>query len=55
MHRLNRRKPVVEEIIIAMPEATGPQMREALANCRAARIPCKTVPSIDEFLSGKIV
>ena len=52
---LNRRKPVVGEIIIAMPSATGAQMREALANCRAARIPCKTVPGIDELLSGKFL
>jgi FlaA1/EpsC-like NDP-sugar epimerase len=52
---LNRRKPTIEEIIIAMPSATGPQMREALANCRAARIPCKTIPGIDELLSGKIL
>jgi FlaA1/EpsC-like NDP-sugar epimerase len=52
---LNRRKPKVEEIVIAMPSATGPQMREAMANCRAARIPCKTIPGIDELLSGKIL
>jgi len=52
---LNRRTPVVDEIIIAMPSATGPQMREALANCRAARIPCKTVPGIEELLSGKVL
>ena len=53
--RLNHRKPVVGEIIIAMPSATGAQMREALANCRAARIPCKTIPGIDELLSGKFL
>jgi FlaA1/EpsC-like NDP-sugar epimerase len=55
VQRLNRRRPVVEEIIIAMHSATGQQMREVLANCRAARIPCKTVPGIDELLSGKFV
>ena len=38
-----------------MPSATGPQMRETLANCRAAGIPCKTVPGIDELLSGRIL
>jgi len=53
--RLNRRKATVGEIIIAMPSATGPQMREALANCRASRIPCKTVPGIDELLSGRVL
>jgi FlaA1/EpsC-like NDP-sugar epimerase len=55
LRKLNRRKPAVEEIIVAMPSATGPQMREVVANCRAARIPCKTVPSIDELLSGKVL
>ena len=52
---LNRRKPAVEEIIIAMRSATGRQMRETLANCRAARLPCKTVPGIDELLSGRFL
>ncbi|HEY7335237.1 MAG TPA: nucleoside-diphosphate sugar epimerase/dehydratase [Bryobacteraceae bacterium] len=52
---LNRRKPAIGEIIIAMPTATGSQMREALANCRAARIPCKTIPGIDELLGGKFL
>ena len=55
VQHLNRRKPAVGEIIIAMSSATGAQMREALANCRAARIPCKTVPGIDELLSGKVL
>jgi len=55
VQRLNRRRPAVEEIIIAMRSATGQQMRETLANCRAAKIPCKTVPGIDELLSGKIL
>jgi FlaA1/EpsC-like NDP-sugar epimerase len=55
VQHLNRHKPAVGEIIIAMPSATGPQMREALANCRAARVPCKTVPGIDELLSGRVL
>jgi FlaA1/EpsC-like NDP-sugar epimerase len=55
VHELNRRKPVVEEIIIAMRSATGRQMRETLANCRAARIPCKTLPGIDELLSSNLL
>jgi FlaA1/EpsC-like NDP-sugar epimerase len=53
--QMNRRRQAVGEIIIAMPSATGPQMREALANCRAAGIPCKTVPGIDELLSGRVL
>jgi FlaA1/EpsC-like NDP-sugar epimerase len=55
VQRLNRRRPAVAEIIVAMPSATGPQMRETLANCHAARIPCKTLPGIDELLSGKFL
>ena len=54
LHRLNRRWPV-NEIIIAMPSASGRQMREALANCRAARIPCRAIPGIEELLSGKVL
>jgi FlaA1/EpsC-like NDP-sugar epimerase len=55
VQQLNRRRPGVAEIIVAMPSATGPQMRETLANCHAARIPCKTLPGIDELLSGKFL
>ena len=53
--RLNRRRPEVEEIIIAMPSADAPQMREVLANCRAAKIPCKTIPGLAELLNGKVL
>lgn len=45
----------VEEILIAMPAATGHQMQEALANCRAAGVPCKTIPGVSELLSGKVL
>lgn len=55
VRQLNRRKPAVGTIVIAVPSATGAQMREALANCRAARVPCKTVPRIDELLSGRVL
>ena len=55
VQRLNRRKPLAEEIIIAMRSVSGRQMREVLVNCRAARIPCKTVPGIDELLSGAVL
>lgn len=53
VRRLNRRNPAVAEIIIAMPGATGRQIREALANCRTTRLPCKTVPGVESLLSGK--
>jgi FlaA1/EpsC-like NDP-sugar epimerase len=43
----------IEEILIAMPSVTGLQMREAVANCRAAGVVCKTLPGISELLTGK--
>jgi len=43
----------VEEILIAMPSASGLEMREAVANCRAAGVPCRTLPSVEELLDGK--
>ena len=55
IERLNRRRPEVEEIILAMPSASGPDMREALAICRASKLPCKTIPGVNELLSGKVL
>jgi len=49
------RVPQIEEVVIAMPGATGRQMREAVANCRAAGLTCKTIPSTGELLSGKVL
>lgn len=45
----------VEEIIIAMPSATGRQMREALANCRITGVHCKTIPGFGELLKDKVL
>lgn len=49
--RFRRRGLVVDELIIAMPAATGRQMREAAANCRAAEVPCKTIPGTRDLLT----
>ena len=53
VQRLNRRRPAWRRSLSPCRSASGQQMRESLANCRAARIPCKTVPGIDELLSGR--
>lgn len=53
--RARRRGRPLSEIIIAMPSATGQQMREAIANCRAAEIACRTIPGTAEVLSGKFL
>lgn len=46
---------IIDEIVIAMPSASGTQMGEALANCRAAGIPCKTIPGVGELLRSKVL
>jgi FlaA1/EpsC-like NDP-sugar epimerase len=53
--RLRLRKAHIDEVVIAMPSANGRQMRDAIANCRAAGVPCKTIPGIGELLEGHIL
>ena len=52
--RLRHRGINVDEVIIALPSATGRQMQEATANCRAAGLACKTIPCVGELLRGKV-
>ena len=54
VERYRRHSPSVDEIVIAMPSASGKSMSEALANCRATGVPCKTIPGLGELLSGKV-
>jgi FlaA1/EpsC-like NDP-sugar epimerase len=51
--RFQRRGVRVREALIAMPSASGRQMREAIANCRAAGLLCKTLPGIGDLLEGR--
>jgi len=53
--RLSRQGSPLDEIIIAMPSASGTSMNEALSNCRSSGVPCKTIPSVGELLSGKVL
>jgi FlaA1/EpsC-like NDP-sugar epimerase len=53
--RLNRRNTTVEEIVIAIPSATGKQRRQAVSNCQAARIPFKTIPGLGDLLCRKVL
>jgi FlaA1/EpsC-like NDP-sugar epimerase len=54
--RYKRTGPKVDELIIAMPSVATHElpMREVLANCRTVGVPCKTVPTLGELLSGKV-
>jgi FlaA1/EpsC-like NDP-sugar epimerase len=53
--RYARRNQPISEIVLAIPSATGNEMRSAVANCRAAGIQVRTLPSIAELLEGKVV
>ncbi|MBW2066468.1 MAG: polysaccharide biosynthesis protein [Deltaproteobacteria bacterium] len=43
-----------EEVLIAIPSATGKQMREIVSNCEELGIPFKTVPGMGELIDGKV-
>lgn len=52
---LRKRRIEINEIVIAMPSASGRAIQEALANCRGAGVECKTIPGVGELLSGKVL
>jgi len=43
-----------EEVLIAIPSATGKQMREIVANCEEMDLPFKTLPGMGELIDGKV-
>jgi FlaA1/EpsC-like NDP-sugar epimerase len=51
--KLRRRGVVVDEVLISMPSATGRQIREAMASCRAAGLPCRILPGLGGLVQGK--
>ncbi len=44
----------IEEIAIAMPSATRPQLRRVIQVCEGAKVRFRTVPSITDIASGKL-
>jgi FlaA1/EpsC-like NDP-sugar epimerase len=44
----------VDEVIIAMPSAPGAVRQEIVSACRDAGVPCKTLPSLPELISGEV-
>ena len=46
-------KRQVEQILIAIPSATGVQMRSVLQRCHEVGVPCRTVPSLLEVVEGR--
>jgi FlaA1/EpsC-like NDP-sugar epimerase len=55
VERYRRRGSEIDEIVIAMPSASGRSMNEALSNCRSAGVLCKTIPGVGELLSGRVL
>ena len=47
-------KEGVEEIIIAIPSATGKQMREIVAQCETCGVSFKTLPGMGELIDGRV-
>ncbi len=44
----------IDEILIAVPSATGAQMRRFVQICQSTGLPFKTVPSLRDLLSGSV-
>ncbi len=44
----------VQEILIAIPSAAGPRMREIVSRCKESGMPFKTVPGMGELIDGKV-
>ena len=44
----------VQEILVAMPSATGPQIRRVVELCEKIHIPHKTLPAMGELMDGQV-
>ena len=44
----------VKELLIAIPSATGDQMRRIVRICKETEIPYKTLPNMSELIDGKV-
>jgi FlaA1/EpsC-like NDP-sugar epimerase len=49
-----RRGINIQEIVVAMPSATGRQIRDAVARGRAGGVNCRIVPGLGELISGSL-
>ena len=51
-HLLRDNKP--DEVLIAIPSARAPSRRAIVESCRAERVPVKTLPGLNELISGDL-
>lgn len=48
------REREVDEVMIAMPSAPGASIQEIVRTCRAAEVPCTTLPGLPELITGDV-
>lgn len=48
------RRLAVDEVIIAVPSASGEALRRMLESCAAAGVPCKVLPSVLTLVDGSV-
>ncbi len=44
----------IDEVVIAMPSATGSQMRRVVDLCKLAEVRFRTIPGIDHLIDGRV-
>jgi FlaA1/EpsC-like NDP-sugar epimerase len=44
----------VEEVVIAIPTASGSEMRRIVDRCKSSGVRFKTVPSVDQIIDGRV-
>lgn len=44
----------IDEVLIAIPSATGPQMRRISELCESCKVPYRTLPEIGAIIDGKV-
>jgi FlaA1/EpsC-like NDP-sugar epimerase len=48
------RRHDVDEVVIAMPTASGQTLRAVVEGCREARVPSRTIPGVYELIGGTV-
>ncbi len=54
VERSRKRSTSIDQIIVAMPSASGKEIAQAVLNCQQAGVLCKTIPSLGELLAGRV-
>jgi FlaA1/EpsC-like NDP-sugar epimerase len=47
------RRHAIEEVLVAIPSASGPEMAAILQRCHDANLRCKTIPGLAELIEGR--